>query len=263
VRASRAKAVECAAAVGARPVAKEKTCDGIAARNRCQFVDMDHTITSPSAVITAIRAIVPAGIALAGGAIGLATSSPFAEENEFIQRAVEKRRREFVAGRQYARAAMSQLGLRPVPITVLPSRAPAWPEGLTGSISHSGDVCVALVAAQSDFIGFGVDIELSTSLPTELYPTVCRHNEMFPAQYCIDPAKMLFVVKEAFFKLYHPITGYFIDFLDVSVHLEPFGGTFNLELHAGPPALQGQRSFEGVCGYLGDYCFAFLSLRSC
>lgn len=224
---------------------------------------MDQTPASHLAVIAAIRAVIPAGVAMAGGRIGEATSPLFAEESAAVQRAIEKRRREFIAGRQYARSAMSQLGMRPVPITILPSRAPNWPRGLTGSISHSGDACVAVVAADSEFIGVGIDIEVSSPLPAELYATVCSSSELSSALYCVDQAKMLFVVKEAFFKLYHPLTGYFLDFLDVTVRLDSSLGTFSLTLREGPPSVLGRRVFDGVCGHAGEFCFAFVTLRTC
>ena len=226
---------------------------------------MDQNSTSPSTVIAAIRAIVPACIGLAGGPIGDATGSAFPEETVSIQRAIEKRRREFVAGRQYARSAMSQLGIPPASIPVLPSRAPDWPQGLVGSISHSGDICVALVAAESDFIGIGIDIEISSPLEDELYATICRSGELSVTGSetdCIDQAKLLFVVKEAFFKLYHPLTGYFLDFLEVNVRLDLLRRAFYLELREGPPAVLGERTFEGIWGYSGRYCFAFVALRS-
>ncbi len=224
---------------------------------------MDQTPASRLAVIAALRAVIPDDVALAGGRIGEVTSPLFAEETVAVQRAVEKRRREFTAGRQYARSAMSQLGMRPAAITILPSRAPNWPRGLTGSISHSGDACVAVVAADSEFIGVGIDIELASPLPAELYATVCSSSELSSATYRVDQAKMLFVVKEAFFKLYHPLTGYFLDFLDVTVRLDFALGAFSLELREGPPSVLGMRVFNGVCGHVGEYCFAFVALRTC
>lgn len=226
---------------------------------------MEQASTSTTDVIAAIRGVVPAGIALAGGPIGTATSSPFPEETVAIQRSVEKRRREFVAGRQYARSAMSQIGIGPLPLAVLPTRAPDWPNGVTGSISHAGDACVAIVAATSDFISIGIDIELSTPLSVELHATVCQPDELAAVEQAaggVDHAKMLFVVKEAFFKFYHPLTGYFIDFLDVLVHLDPSRGTFVLELRDGPPAALGRRTFDGICGHAGKYCFAFVASRA-
>jgi 4'-phosphopantetheinyl transferase EntD len=225
---------------------------------------MDQASTSALEVVDAIRAMLPAGIALAGGPIGSATSSPFAEENRAIQRAVEKRCRQFVAGRQYARSAMAQLGLGPVALGVLPSRAPEWPPGITGSITHAGSVCVTLVAPASDFFGIGVDVEASTPLSRELHPRICTPDELaanVTTARGTDVAKMLFVVKEAFFKAYHPVTGHFLGFLDADVRLDLARGTFVLELRGGPPGVLDRRCFEGRCGHAGGYAFAFVALR--
>src|SRR4029079_7138576 len=139
---------------------------------------MNESIHPHCSVVDAIRLVIPGSVALAGGSIRRIPISPFAEETEAVVRAVEKRRREFFAGRFYARAAMAQLGMNPIPIAVLPSRAPDWPRGLTGSISHSEDVCVAVVAAHSAFAGVGIDIELSLPLPVELYATVFDPSEL-------------------------------------------------------------------------------------
>jgi 4'-phosphopantetheinyl transferase EntD len=226
----------------------------------------NQTDSCPVGLLSSIRAVVPGCIAVAGGPIGTSTSSAYPAENVTIQNAVAKRRREFVSGRQYARSAMAQLGAPPVPIAALPSRAPDWPQGLTGSISHSDAFCVAVVAPESLFVGVGIDVELSDPLPMELYATVCGSSElsaMEPTTNGIDHAKMLFVVKEAFFKLYHPITGYFLDFLEVVVHLDAAGGTFVLDLLDGPPALMHSRTFAGVCGHAEQYCFAFVALHRC
>jgi 4'-phosphopantetheinyl transferase EntD len=219
---------------------------------------------APAAVLAAIRAALPAGIAFAGGAVGNATASPYAEENAAIRRAVDKRRREFVAGRYYARAALAQLGQPPVAIAILPTRAPDWPQGVCGSISHSGEVCVAVAASTTRFAGVGIDVELAGALPVELHATVCSPGEVAATMATaggIDAAKMLFAVKEAFFKLYHPLTGHFLDFLDVTAALDLDRGGFALRVHDGAPALLGRREFAGHCGHAGEYCFAFVALR--
>ena len=224
---------------------------------------MNQSFRPDCPVFDAIRAAIPESVALAGGSIRHIPTSPFAKETQAVVRAVEKRRREFFAGRHYARAAMAQLGMDPVPIAVLPSRAPDWPRGLTGSISHCEDVCVAVVAAKSVFAGIGIDVELSVPLPVELHATVCDSSEIEAsgsASCSVDQAKLLFVVKESFFKLYHPLTDHFLDFTDVAVRLDLARGTFNLEVLDGSPALFGRRSFDGVWGHAGAYCFAFVAL---
>lgn len=225
---------------------------------------MDHASTARRTVVDAIRDFVPPGVALAGGLIGAATSSPFPEEDAALQRSVDKRRREFVAGREYARAAMAQLGRPAAPIAVRPSRAPYWPEGLTGSISHSGDTCVAAVAATSNFVSLGIDIEFATPLSPELHATVCSADELASPAVTdgFDPPKVLFAVKEAFFKFYHPVAGHFLDFLDVNVSLDVVRSRFSLQLRDELPSIRGSRSFEGIFGLADCFCFAFITQRS-
>ncbi len=215
------------------------------------------------AILSAIRAAIPSGIAFAGGPIGPATASPYPQENAAIVHAVDKRRREFIAGRTYARHALAQLGAAAAPIPVLPSRAPAWPSGFTGSLSHSDTVCAAVVAPSHAFAGIGLDIESSSALAENLRSTVAHASELTdtttpPGR--VDRAKRLFVAKEAFFKLYHPLAGHFLDFLDVDVALDDASRDFRLQLRPNVPALLGRRSFTGLCGDAGDHCFALLVL---
>src|SRR5882757_6772137 len=59
------------------------------------------------------------------------------DEIEPVSRASESRVVEFAAGRHCARTALGLLGHAPVGIPRLPTNAPAWPAGITGSLSHS------------------------------------------------------------------------------------------------------------------------------
>jgi len=74
-------------------------------------------------------------------------SDLFLEEKQAVDRAVPKRQREFAAGRMAARQAMAQIGKTPAPIPVNTDRSPHWPEGVVGSISHSLEIAVAVVAS--------------------------------------------------------------------------------------------------------------------
>jgi 4'-phosphopantetheinyl transferase EntD len=121
-------------------------------------------------------------------------------------------------------------------------------------------VCVAVAAAETDFAGVGIDVELATALPADLHATVLRPAEMSSPTAAGD-AKVVFAAKEAFFKLYHPRTGRFLDFLDATVRIDVVAGTFVLELRDGVPDLLGRRDFAGACGIAGGYCFAFVALR--
>jgi 4'-phosphopantetheinyl transferase EntD len=136
---------------------------------------------------------------------------------------------------------------------------------LTGSISHAGDTCVVAVAATRDFMSIGIDIEYATPLSPELHATVCSAEELSSfasTTHALDGPKILFAVKEAFFKFYHPVAGHFLDFRDVSVRLDLARRRFHLRLRDELPAVQEKRSFEGIFGLADRFCFAFITHRS-
>jgi enterobactin synthetase component D len=69
------------------------------------------------------------------------------------------RRREFWMGRSAARRALRELGAGDGPI-LRDGRRPIFPSGVTGSISHSAGVAVAIVASVGPVRGLGIDLEL-------------------------------------------------------------------------------------------------------
>lgn len=72
-----------------------------------------------------------------------------------LTQAVPKRRSEFLAGRLVAALALRQAGL---PETVgRNGRAPVWPAGVAGSITHSKDRAIAAVSTR--YAGLGLDCE--------------------------------------------------------------------------------------------------------
>ena len=91
-------------------------------------------------------------------AIGSISLKP--EEEPTVERAVERRRAEFSAGRQAARQAMG----RDVAIPMAIDRSPVWPEGVTGSISHAGGWAMAAVGEGM----IGLDLEVDADLPEDI-----------------------------------------------------------------------------------------------
>jgi len=93
---------------------------------------------------------------------------------------------EFAQGRLHARMALARLGLTNASIPVGRDRAPVWPQGFVGSISHvpqdpaslrAGHV-IAVAARDSDCAGLGVDIERSARLLPEHWPTFLSVREL-------------------------------------------------------------------------------------
>ena len=150
-------------------------------------------------------------------------SSPYAAERAAVARAVPARRAEFLTGRLLARAALADLGVAPSEIARRPDRAPAWPAGLIGSITHTGGLCAALVARPAGsgaIIGVGIDVELDVRLDDAVIDRVLTPGERgaLGARRGRD-AVVAFSAKEALFKAIHPATGVWLEPIEVEVVL--------------------------------------------
>lgn len=148
----------------------------------------------------ALAALFPADVSVA--VCNLAAADPamlWPEELEAIGAAVPQRVTEFAAGRQAARQALSALGLAACALPVLPDRAPHWPEGISGSISHAAGLAVAVVRRGAPL---GVDVEEDHPLPPDLWPEIASGDERaaLPAGDAGLWLRRLFAAKEALFK---------------------------------------------------------------
>jgi 4'-phosphopantetheinyl transferase EntD len=184
---------------------------------------------SNAQVTEALRGLLPRQVAAASSRIG---NDHALWPGETIQ-AVPRRQAEFAAGRAAARAALFQLGLPPVAIPMRADRAPLWPKGVVGSISHSGGLAVAAVALDREMLSLGIDIEGDASVEPALWPSLCRAEEMarlksLPEQQALIAATALFCAKEASYKAQYPLTGMMFDFdrLSVSFHDRHFKASF-------------------------------------
>lgn len=110
--------------------------------------------------------IAPPGIACSAGEISDLPPSPYSDEEAEVHDVAAARRREFRAGRFHARQALTRLAAPRQAIPRLPSRAPLWPHGYVGSISHSPWFCIAVAAERWRLAGLGIDMEpLAPVLP--------------------------------------------------------------------------------------------------
>jgi enterobactin synthetase component D len=120
--------------------------------------------------------------------------------------AVLKRRRAFAVGRVAARDALERLLLHP-PLPVLPGldREPCWPEGVVGSISHSGGWGLAAVDRVNRTMALGLDLEYLPELSgMEIASFVADIDEL---QWIgADPRRLLalFSAKESVYKALYP-----------------------------------------------------------
>lgn len=99
-----------------------------------------------------------------GGRVGIAVAALdreyplWPEEQSRVAGALPRRRIEFSTGRSCARRALEQLGIAPCAIPAGVRGGPVWPEEACGSITHSGNLCAAVVARTKNFAGLGIDV---------------------------------------------------------------------------------------------------------
>lgn len=122
-----------------------------------------------------------------------------------LRRAAPLRQRSFAAGRAAAHSAMQALDLPVRPVLVGADRAPVWPDGLTGSITHCDTACLAAVARITTARAIGLDIEEDAPLDANLVAIVCTLSERawlsgLPKARAGQMAKLIFSAKECAYK---------------------------------------------------------------
>lgn len=136
----------------------------------------------------------------------------------------QKRLADFSTGRYCAIKALEQLGIQDAVIQIGEDRAPIWPEGIVGSISHCDSLAGAIVAKSSDHSSLGLDIEEIGRVTPDLWDLVFTENEKnylseLSEEDTLIQSTAIFSIKEAFYKFQNPLTKTFLDFLDVEVTL--------------------------------------------
>jgi len=171
------------------------------------------------------------------------------EEAELVAPAVERRKREFLTGRVCARKALAALGATTGAILSGSDRLPLWPTGFVGSITHTDRHCAAAVARHADGVrSVGIDLEPADALPTDIWETVCRPEELARLDEIQSVeerglmARTLFSAKECAFKCQYPLTRRMLEFHEVAVALDMANGTFAATLPGfeGPGILHGR-----------------------
>jgi 4'-phosphopantetheinyl transferase EntD len=132
---------------------------------------------------------------------------------------VVKVRRASGAARFAARELMPHFGCAPTAIPKSVAGPPIWPDGIVGSLAHDNEVAVAAVAAESDFLGVGIDIEPAEPLDGDLLGIVATPRERRDAGDDPIRGRLLFAIKEAVYKAVNPLDGVFLDHHDVEVSL--------------------------------------------
>lgn len=186
----------------------------------------------------------------AGNACGSETAL-FVEELKHIARAGAKRRAEFAAGRILARRVLQDLGIAPCALPATSAGAPKWPAGVKGSLSHATGHCLVAATRNPQILTVGLDLETDLPLAREVEALTCTPRErawirQLSGQLREAAPALLFSAKEAFYKCQHPITGLFIDFLEVELEFDVVAQTFTVQRLFGGDA--DRELFAGTVG---------------
>ncbi|MEY8800743.1 4'-phosphopantetheinyl transferase [Leisingera sp. XS_AS12] len=192
-----------------------------------------------------LRPLLAEDVALAGADPLANPPAPLPEEVACLSpNAVRKRRDEFAAGRAAAHQAICKLGLPLQPVPVGPDRAPVWPEGVTGSISHTQSCAMAVLARNDAVQGLGIDLEEDTPLKNDLLPAICipRERDWLRQQdHAGQLAKLIFSAKEAAYKAQYSLSRAYYGFDGMELDIDLSAGSFQAVFTAArPPFARGE-----------------------
>jgi enterobactin synthetase component D len=171
-----------------------------------------------------------------------------------LHAASQKRQAEFVAGRFCAVKAMQRLGwTEAVVLPAGPNRAPLWPAGMVGSITHTAKFVSAAVASTRDLRSVGIDSEavMNYRLMCDVSSTIMCGDE-WVVRSCESGigrevfTTLVFSAKESIFKCLFSAVNTIFDFTDVEIfHIDKRSGDFRYRLRK-------DLSLDFCSGYTGS-----------
>lgn len=172
-------------------------------------------------------------------------------ERALVDRAVTKRRVGFGLGRRAAHAALARLGVPAAPLLNGADRAPRWPAGVVGSISHADDIAIAVVADAVAVAGLGVDVEHRAGLDEELWRRILRPAEAaavceLPTEQRRAQALAVFCAKEAVYKAWYPQGQRVLEFSEVETRFDAARAAFTAQIAPSPHLLAHGRALRAT-----------------
>jgi 4'-phosphopantetheinyl transferase EntD len=157
--------------------------------------------------------------------INSASGSLLRQETHAVSKfSSEKRKSSFIAGRAAAHAALKRTGFdETYPLLNGSDGEVIWPEGICGSISHSGDYAAAAVSKTGLIKGIGLDLESVARIrPMKIFNRILHKNE---EHWVYDSSTddtekfikglRIFSAKEACYKAFYSATKTKLRFQDV------------------------------------------------
>lgn len=197
----------------------------------------------PAHILPALRGLFGPEVFVAAQLIGAQSAPLSAAESASISRAIPSRRAEFQAGRHAAKTALIKAGAVHPGLPMDTDRAPIWPTGFTGSITHSNGLALAGAAMLTPLPGgiqgkiarkitsIGLDMEPATPLEQSLWDEVLTLSEQEwletqPSNKQGILAKVMFSIKECAYKAQYPMSKTLLDFNAFTTGFSLKTGTF-------------------------------------
>lgn len=141
-----------------------------------------------------------------------------------LENAVPKRKAEFLVGRYVAQFALSKLGVEVEEIKIGKHRAPVWPDGIIGSITHTASTVLCAVSVNDNSrYHLGIDLEnwIKAETATELEGMIISQVEKrlllrLGISYS-QALTLVFSAKESIFKAFYPSVGDYFGFDAVEI----------------------------------------------
>lgn len=172
-------------------------------------------------------------------------SIPFPDR---LKLAVAKRRADYLSGRYAASQLLHKVGCNGA-VALGTDRAPVWPVGWRGSISHTEKQAIAILAPHRSNISLGVDIEtLHPEVMRKMaatFTTASERNVLAASHIPSETALLIiFSAKESLFKALYPQVQHIFGFEAAKLcELSSYNNRFTLELtrQLAPDLLAGYR----------------------
>ncbi len=169
-----------------------------------------------------IETVFPEAVIIEECGLDNVSGTIYPEELVFIEKAVKKRRNDFIGGRICAKKALSRLGIENFPVLMADDRSPLWPTGVVGSISHTHGYCGVAVANNKHFRSLGLDIENVDRIKSDCRRLICTDEEQsrinrLPENDQQRFSALTFSAKESFFKCQYFLNRCWAGFHDAEI----------------------------------------------
>lgn len=187
----------------------------------------------------------------------------YTEEKALVMKQGFSRLTDFCKGRYCAHQALEKIGYHAFPILRDEYGAPIWPEGITGSISHSGDAAAAVVVRKTNIQGIGLDLQKREIFPSAVLSVLFHDDEVasflnIPSDLADLYAYAIFSAKESAIKCFYAAHQYLAHMNEIVIAMDWSNGTFSAFIPAtqNPKPLISDLELTGRVGFDERYVFS-------